>query len=306
MDISANIKLDSFCLPKEEIDRLISPYVNEKLTITNLAVSKTMLFEYCRWLVRRSMAKWNRYRIGLRRTPEYVNKSYDIFWNDFEWKSLDPLQGRKTLMKWDGYYFWGNPMGIGRIQLHCLNRLIESFQPRRVLEVGCGLGLKLIALSRRFPNIEFHGVELTNSGTEGARIIQAMKTLPDEFINYVPFEIRTQGVVDNLTFHQGSAASMSFPKDSFDFVFTNQSIEQMQVISDKVFKEIRRVSGGKVAFIEPFYDFNANGVCRNRIIARDYFSGKISDLHKYGYNVMFVHRDFPSKFYMNVGLVVAE
>lgn len=306
METFVNNNGDSFSFSREEIDRLISPYIFAKRTNRNLDVNKTLFIGYSKWFVKKWIVRWHKGGLRFRNTPDYVQKNYDGFWKDFEWKSLAPSEGQTTLMKWNGYYFWGNPMGIGRVQLQCLNRLIEFIQPRRVLEVGCGRGLKLIALSRRHRNIEFHGVDLSESGVDRARTTHTMDPLPDEFINYVPFDIAQQGVSDNLTFEQGSAAALNFSDNSFDLVFTNQSIEQMQVISDKVFQEIRRVASGKIAFIEPFYDFNIKGVCRNRVIALDYFSGKIGDLNKYGYNVLLVQHDFPSKYYMNVGLVVAE
>src|SRR5690606_29795259 len=85
--------------------------------------------------------------------------------------AYDPAHppGRYSPWHWGEERLLASDFGGARFRQLMLVRVIERLKPRRVLEVGCGLGIHLILLACRFPEIQFAGVELTGEGHNAAR-----------------------------------------------------------------------------------------------------------------------------------------
>ncbi|BDD89149.1 hypothetical protein DPPLL_35140 [Desulfofustis limnaeus] len=124
-------------------------------------------------------------------------------------------------------------------------------------------------------------------------------------VDYVPFPISFSEHV-RLSFVQASGDHIPFQDGSFDLVYTNQALEQMDHIKDNVLREIARVTRRAAVFSEPFRDWNASGIRRNRVLASQYFSGALDDLKSYGFVPIFSTDDIPSKVILHTGIVVAE
>jgi SAM-dependent methyltransferase len=184
--------------------------------------------------------------------------------------------------------------------------LIAQLHPHSVLEVGSGTGQNLFVLSAQFPGIAFTGLELTAAGVNTARAIASCAKLPDELARFSPRPIRDDTAHRHVEFVEGSGSSLPFPDGSFDLVYTVLALEQMERVREDALREIARVSAGAAAMIEPFRDWNASGIARNRVVAKGYFSARLSDLRSLGLEPLFTDSSLPRKLDFGVGIVVAR
>ena len=83
-----------------------------------------------------------------------------------------------------------------------VHRQVDYTGCRRVLEVGCGVGAQLRILARRFPTVEFIGVDHSPAQLDRGRVL-----LRDEL---------AQG---RVSLQEGSALALPLPDDSVDGVF---------------------------------------------------------------------------------------
>ncbi|MCB2216851.1 class I SAM-dependent methyltransferase [Desulfofustis glycolicus] len=290
---------------KEDIDRVFSPYVKKRQRATSPGSIALLTKLYCRWLVKRLQKAVARKLLQQMRTTDRVRSGYEEKWSAFDYSLYTPESPRSELMEWRGVHYFANPYVKGRIQLLYLERIISEFRPCTVLEVGCGRGSMIVPLGRRFPEVRFCGLELTAAGVGDARRLCFQRELPREMNEYVPFPIP---FAENpqMGFVQASGECIPFRDGSFDLVYTNQALEQMDHIKADVLSEIARVARKTAVFSEPFRDWNARGIRRNRVLATQYFSASIADLKSYGLTPIFVTEDMPSKVILHTGIVVAE
>jgi ubiquinone/menaquinone biosynthesis C-methylase UbiE len=240
------------------------------------------------------------------RTESNIKAQYADNWGNFDFSSYDPTLKKPPINMWK----WGRRRMFARVRMgarlrqYLLIKVLEELRPRRVLEVGSGNGINLLLLSCRFPDVEFHGVELTEEGVNAARSLQARTRLPENLKAFAPFSLRSGEAYKRVQFRQGSAAALPFADGSFDLVYTCVAVEQMERIRDTALSEIARVSTGHTFFYEPFYDVNSKGLARRYIVARDYFQGKIDDLIQYGLQPIWATNDLPQKVNNNVCAVL--
>jgi SAM-dependent methyltransferase len=97
-----------------------------------------------------------------------------------------------------------NATGDGRAAplLNQLQERFGSFSPRRILDLGCGIGVHSQAIARAFPQAEYHGVDVA------AGLLRVGHLMAEE-----------RGVP--IHFHQQDAAKTSFEAGSFDLVLSN-------------------------------------------------------------------------------------
>lgn len=243
---------------------------------------------------------------GMTRTEDYVN-SYYARWNKFGLAEIDPMNdGTHRPVTWRDQRLMVTPWAVTRISLLRLCRLIEFLQPRRVLEVGTGNGQYPLLLSCVFPEVEFHGVELTDEGVAVARKFQDLERLPGPYIDFIPVEVRDPAGFKRAQIVQGSARALQYEDRSFDLVFTCLALEQMEQLRHQAFSEITRVSRSTVSHLEPFSDVNRKGLCRAYVYSMNYFQGRVDDLRSYGFVPEARSTDFPQAFYMNILHAVAR
>jgi ubiquinone/menaquinone biosynthesis C-methylase UbiE len=235
--------------------------------------------------------------------PKNVRQTYEKKWSDAA--SRYDLSAGKDLIVWGDERFIAHSRGTKRVHLLYLMKLIDQTRPKTVLEVGYGTGANLFILAGRFPDIEFSGVELTQSGYDLASAIQSGE-LPEPIERFSPEPLRDPSAHCRVTLLQGSAENLPFPAKSFDFVYTVQAIEQMESIRSRALCEIARVCAGHVAMVEPFADWNATPERRKTISDRRLFSASVNDLPRYGLRPVFATSDMPTKLNYGIGLVVAS
>lgn len=147
----------------------------------------------------------------------------------------------------EGKYRARNPVVrylVGQF-LRRVGDLVEAQRPRRVLEVGCGEGLVIQYLSRRFPGVRCDGLELDAGALARARAL-----------------------CPGASFAQGNLLALPFRSESYDLVLCLEVLEHLEE-PGLALEEIRRVSGrGCLLSVphEPF--FRLGNVLRGKNLRR--------------------------------------
>ena len=107
------------------------------------------------------------------------------------------------------------------------------FSEGRMLEVGCGSGQAVVAFSKRYPETEIVATDLSE--------VQIKKAVN---------RIESVGI-KNVTFKTEDACNLTFPDESFDFVYSIASIKHWPD-QDKGLRESYRVvkPGGSIMVLE--------------------------------------------------------
>lgn len=92
--------------------------------------------------------------------------------------------------------------GAGRGTAEWLARLRPGWSPRRILDLGCGIGHNTVPVARAFPAAEVIGIDLASP-----------------MLRYGHARARGMGIA-NLVFMQGNAERLPFPDGHFDFVYS--------------------------------------------------------------------------------------
>jgi SAM-dependent methyltransferase len=237
--------------------------------------------------------------------PEILAE-YDRQWRKKKWDKYrinSTVDGAPWVWR-DRQLLLSNEAGAA-VRLIYLDAALTSLRPRSVLEVGCGNGINLLLLAAAHPGIEFSGIEPTESGWSAAQKITEVGRLPDVLRQFSPLPVADESAVSRICFKRGSAAKLSYKDDSFDTVFTSLALEQMEAIRAEAMAEIVRVAKSHVIMLEPFADVNASGLRRRYVKAYDYFQGALSDLPRFGLEVVSVMTDMPHKAWLGTALVVA-
>ncbi len=196
--------------------------------------------------------------------------------------------------------------GIKRVHQLLLMRTFAALRPMAVLEVGAGNGVNLFVLSARFPDIRFTGIELTEAGVAATTAVMAAEQLPESVLEFAPEPLVDRRALTRLDVRQADATALPFADASFDLVYTVQALEVMDFVREDVLAEMRRVSRGYVAMVEPFYEWHASGHRREMIAAKGYFAQPIDGLEAFGLKPIVAMADMPHKLDYQPGLVVAE
>ena len=289
-----------------ELTSLFQGYMHKFYKKTDIFVIKKNTYAFFQHLFQRFRFSLKRHFVEIRRSSDSVQLKYEGIWDQMEWSELLPDHPREYFIRWRDRYYLGNVWALPRVHLAFLEKIIAHYRPQKVLEVGSGRGLNLILLAARFPEIEFTGLELSESGVLWAEKVNSDSNLPPELLRFSPFKWNGPRIPGKVHFVQGTATKLPFADRHFDLVYTRQALEQMEPYRDQVFSEIHRVCNRVGVFIEAFRDWNKSGTQRHRIIAKDYFSARISDLRGYGFEPILTKNDLPTKSYMNVGLVLAQ
>ncbi len=92
--------------------------------------------------------------------------------------------------------------GRGLVIVENLRRHFPKLAPRRILDLGCGIGLPSHAVARAYPEAEFHGIDV------GAGLLRFGHLLAER-----------RGVPLHL--HQRDAADTRFPDAHFDLIVSH-------------------------------------------------------------------------------------
>jgi SAM-dependent methyltransferase len=239
---------------------------------------------------------------------DVVSGHYETHWSQIPWpKTNNADPGEKTIVS-----FWDDEgmliRGYGRKRAHHLlfARVVRELRPRRALEVGCGNGFNLLIMATLFPEIEWHGVELTEAGVQVGSSIQKEAELPQALQEFLVDPIVDRTAHRKVKLRQGDASKLPFKDEEFDLVFSFLALEQMQSVRDKALSEIARVTARNTINIEPFRDYNQLPIQKHYREARGYLDLHVNELTSFGLKPIFTFDGWPQKLTLAAGAVVTE
>jgi ubiquinone/menaquinone biosynthesis C-methylase UbiE len=114
--------------------------------------------------------------------------------------------------------------GGGRALAAWLRQHAPELRPRRVLDIGCGLGLNTLPLATAFPDATVHAIDVAAP-----------------MLRYAHARATSLGVT-NVVWEQMNAESMDFPTASFDLVIAATFWHETSPVAfRRILREIRRV-----------------------------------------------------------------
>lgn len=242
------------------------------------------------------------------RTEEKVKAGYNKVWGSGASKStkidapaiLHLLQGRPILCR---------PIDRRKYIIHELSSILSLLNPASVLEMGCGNGFNILALSALHPEIQdWKGTELTEEGKEAAR--HFLNDPPYSALEYVT-GLRTKEIANalgdaHISFSVDNSTHMSRPDNSSDLVYTCQSIEQMPDSFASAFREARRITRKYAVFIEGFREAQKNIFQRLHQKNADYFREDYHVVEHAGFKVLSFIPMALDKMHLSNGILVCE
>lgn len=241
------------------------------------------------------------------RQQDEVRTGYESHWaqKDALEHYVVGLNERTLCVEWRQKGMLLAPQALRFVHLLYLMRAIEVLRPRSVLEVGFGNGNLLLTLAARFPEIEFHGVELTDSGLAIAQEALAKEVLPPRFIESSPEPLLDTSAHRRAHLQTADASELPFGDLEIDLVYSRLALEQMEAVRHKALSEMTRVAANAVVMIEPWRDFNLEDPGRAYIRRQGYFAARVKDIESYGFKVVLATDDLPQKVQFKAGPVVA-
>lgn len=132
---------------------------------------------------------------------------------------------------------------VKTIEVDALARAIRSIEKERgsdlrILEMGCGNGQNCLSLSHLFPKMSFTGVDFIPEMVDAANSLKKEREVPDE----------------KLTFMEGNVLDLGLPQSSFDVIFTDRCLINLNTdsLQQKAIKSLsdRLKDGGYLLMIE--------------------------------------------------------
>ena len=296
-------------LSRDDVARAFEPFVGRRVKVKDPEWAAHMKRRKKKIVIkgaRRLITRW--LPSGQRRETEIVEE-YDQVWggDTYARYDLDRKPDRLSPWEWQGELMLAATVGATRFRQVMLAAVIEAVRPGRILEIGCGNGINLFLAAGRFPEVEFHGLELTSVGYEAARRLQNdHETLPRSLQKFAPQPPADPTAHRRIHFHRGSAAELPFEAGEFDLVYTVLALEQMERIRQQALAEMARVTAGHAFNIEPFRDVNAKGWPRWNVFRRDYFRGAIDELEGFGLQPVWATDDYPQESFLKTAAVLSR
>lgn len=241
---------------------------------------------------------------SVQRDQQAVLEEYEKVWDKF-WK--DPI-----IFRDDKYPFIENgqlmkpmmtPYQHQKEACERIAEYIKKYQCKTILEVGSGTGLNLLHLAPMFPDVQFYGVELTQSGIDHSKRVFAHP--PKEF------ELAHQhGEIKNVHLIKGNILRdetiNELKKTQFDLVFTSLVLEQLNNYLDVVFTNIFKLDFTHFLFNEQWFNFNFDVARFRHLLMFDYFRAPTELLNHFPARVIETVLPAKQPMGMNVALVFGE
>jgi SAM-dependent methyltransferase len=289
-----------------EIAAAIEPYVLRRVPVASAEWRGLYGQELKDWRRRLWRRRWKAFSLKSARPQKVVREKYSKGWQKQVWPSPALEDAPVRICRWHDEGLFVRLGGTKRVHEMLLARTLKELRPRSVLEVGCGNGLNLLALSTGFPGVRWAGLELAPAGVAKAKAAQQEPTLPAKIAAFCSWPNVAPDAYREIDFREGDARKLPFADRSFDVVFSALALEQMEAIRDAAVAEMARVAAKWVVFVEPFADFNRDPVRHAYTRAKGYFSLTVGELTRFGLEPVAVFDDMPHKITIGYGLVVAR
>ena len=206
------------------------------------------------------------------RNKEKVNEIYEKLRTEKKENisnlSLENYVFGEDKLRWtlfDNRLSFGSHKSIHKRKLDIFEDIILKNDLEQIIEFGSGDGRNILWLAKKFPNLKFIGLELSQASVELSDIAAAKYAL------------------DNVSFFKIDLTDIDSYIQLLDkktFVFTNHTLEEMPRIFNHPLEALKRSEVRKVALIEPAYIFSFSRVILDvsrilRIIYHDRLSGLI-------------------------------
>ncbi len=223
------------------------------------------------------------------------------------------MSGRATRV-FNGSIVQWRSIDTRKFIISCFSRTIAELglmdyqDVERVLELGSGNGLNILALAALHPEVKtWRGIELTPQGVTSATSLLANPPL--KYLRYVTGLgaeiIRDRLGGADIQFQEGNILNLPFPDGSFDVVYSCQVIEQLPRDYRRAFEEARRVTSKYAFFLEEFLEAQ-NIFHRMHLRNVDYFCASFQEVEKAGFRV-FKFEPFPLRpLYYSLGLLICS
>lgn len=303
------VRLAGINLSDDEVRATLAPFVLELYPPGDARFRKRHAKLMAKWRLKRLKRAVLGALAGLKRTQAYVEQSYETTFAQRPWpETLPPVtpETKPTLADWGDEALLVRRYGLGRAHLLLMARTIAALQPKNVLEVGCGTGINLFVLAAQLPDVQWTGIELTQTGVAQANQVIGAPELPKLLADYCPVPVADRAAHRRIVVQRGNAMKLDFPDKHFDMVITRQALEQMDMIREPVLKEIARVAKRHVVLTEPFADFNRDPLRSTYVAAKDYFSLPVAGLESFGITPLRATNAFPQNVCLGIGMVVGR
>lgn len=267
---------------------------------------RKILFEH--WVV----CTWIFKRLSLQKRTQHASVSeYEI-----KWAKRDFLVGYPELHIKSGELVLLRHLERYQSIERQIQRVIDSFRPTRVLEMGIGTGVNIIALALmnndEHTTTYFHGIDLSPNGLAYAQhmidelpvdIYMAITRLSREEI-----EKRKHLLKERVTFSRADMLDTKLESESFDFVYTHVAIEQLPRSYHHAFAEAFRMlrTGGYAFFMEEFAEAQTTLLRKINIWAQDYFHASIRELSNVGFTLAQYEPAEYQKYRLGVGCALVH
>lgn len=228
----------------------------------------------------------------VQRDPGSVKEEYQVGWADY-------FNTRNYFIPGD-YPFTENnkkmdpPMSLYEYQREVTDAIIaeyiKKYECRTVLEIGSGGGLNMINLAPLFPEVQFYGLELTQSGVETSRKILA-EPLPKFELAYQNAPIRNVEIIHGSVLDKKIMQQLGIYQ--FDLIFTSAVLEQLHNYLDVVFSNISQLNYRYFLFNEEWLEFNGDLNKYRALVDNDYFRASLDILNRFPMTV--IETLFPAK-----------
>jgi arsenite methyltransferase len=177
---------------------------------------------------------------------------------------LPPVFQYAGVLVWPGAWFfltgcvmyWGSKIG----KLHLRDKIIASIAWRgdgRVLDIGCGHGLMLLAAAKRLTTDRAIGIDVWSQ-------VDQADNNPESTMENAQLE----KVLDRIELTSADARKIPFPDNSFDVILSSFAIHNLEHAQDRVqvMQEIARVlrPGGQLAS-RTFATLTSTNACCGRL-----------------------------------------
>ena len=285
---------------REEIKLIVSYYKNS-IKQEKFKIFITLLKDYLLKL-RVFVSLYLRF---FKRTQKFTKDRYNRIWgvsdfiNDFDVKNK-----KNILLHYYENLFFSSSSLTTKIQQFLIITKIKELNPHSVLEVGCGSGITLKLLSDIYEKIQFYGIDQSEVGIDFAKKFNN-KRLDSIFTEPLNFDFKYLSKT-NTKLEVQDAKKLNFTNQSFDLVFTNLALEQMDNIKLEVLSEIKRVSNKYIVLIEPFKNLNRFGIRYLHHKSKQYFNLNHKDLQDDKFEILDFYHELPALLSLNYGMLVLK